>query len=162
MVYFYPGTFGKKENENLGKGDISLDVYGWRAASQSFQLIYKDEVAKGIVPRGTPLVCTYWWGAHVEYYFARPLNIPMIGLGSLSQIRHYLWMNNLRTHDPQPRIAYCIMPVDEQYDLPSAFYTNVQMIATIEVNRMAQPAHNFRVYRLTGWKNNIPTDPFKK
>ncbi len=160
VVHFYPGTFGKKEAQVLGTGDISLDFYGWRKAAKSFEAIYKNEVSKGVVPAGTPLVCTYWWGAHIEYYFARPLGIPMIGLGNMNEIRHYLWTNDLRKMNTNADAAFCIMPVDEQYKLPFEFYRQAQFIATIEIARNGKPAHNFWVYRLRGLKKPVPSIPW--
>ncbi len=156
MVHFYPGTIGKQEKEALGKGDISLDLWGWKEAAKSFETIYKNEVRTGKAGAKTPLVCTYWWGAHIEYYFARPLQIPMFGLGTINQIRHYSWMNGIRKEPFNLDTAYCIMPVDEQYDLPLNYYSHIQLIAVIKVPRGGQPAHNFSVYRLWGWKGTLP------
>jgi len=156
MVYFYPGTIGANEKQTLGKGDISLDMWGWKQAAKSFEAIYKHDVQTGLVPPNTPLVCTYWWGAHIEYYFARPLQVPMIGLGTINQIRHYSWMNGVRKVPFNMTSAYCIMPVDEQYSLPVEFYKQVKLIAVIKVPRGGKPAHNFAVYRLQGWKGTVP------
>ena len=79
----------------------------------------------------------------------------MIGLGPIQEIRHYLWMNNLRKEQVNFNTAYCIMPVDEQYSLPWTFYNQARLIAVIHVKRGGQPAHDFRVYRLTRWKGKM-------
>jgi len=155
VVNFYPGTIGEKKNDNFGRGDISLDLYGWKKAASHFQTLYEAGINKGIVPAGTPLVCTYWWGAHIEYYFARPSNIPLIGLGSIDRVRHYLWMNKLRKLNVYADAAYCIMPADENYDLPIPFYNHIQLVTTITVNRGGRPAHNFKVYLLTGRRDTV-------
>lgn len=156
FVNFYPGTPGKKDEKELGFGDISLDLYGWKEAGKQFSVIYKNDVAKGIVAKGTPLVGGYWWAAHADYYFAHPYNIKMIGLGEMNQIRHYLWMNYLRQEEVNMNSAYCIMPSDENYDIPTSFYNKVEKVKVIEIKRAGKPAHNFVVYRLSGWKGTMP------
>lgn len=154
IVHFYPGTWGKKQQSNFGQYDISLDLYGWKEASKEFIALYNDDVARGIVPAKTPLVCTYWWGAHVEYYFCKPYNLQMFGLGSIHNIREYWWMNKKRSDSIRPENAYCIMPVDENYTLPTAFYKEVELAKVIEIKRGGLPAHIFNVYRLKGWKGD--------
>jgi 4-amino-4-deoxy-L-arabinose transferase-like glycosyltransferase len=154
LVNFYPGTVGEKQNDNFGRGDISLDLYGWKTAARHFETIYKAAVNSGAIPAGTPIVCTYWWGAHIEYYFARPSKSPMIGLGPIDQVRHYLWMNKIRKGNVYADPAYCIMPADENYALPRAFYKHIQLVTTITVSRGGQPAHNFKVYLLNGRTNS--------
>lgn len=155
MVHFYPGTSGSGNREEFGKGDISLDLFGWTEAAGQFHQLYQKEVSLGLMPPGTPLVCTYWWGAHVEYYFGRPFGITMLGLGPMKEVRHYLWMN---ARSPQANFdsAYCIMPADENYALPQAFYQHIKLITTITIPRGGKPAHLFRVYRLTGYKGTWP------
>jgi len=155
-VHLFPGTWGSKKQETLGYSDISLDVYGWRKAGQKFSTIYANDIAKGIVPPGTPVVSTYWWGAHVEYYFCFPLGIQMIGLGPVQSIHQYLWFNTMRKDKVNINHAYCIMPSDENYSLPTGYYDSIELIDSIKINRAGKPAHIFRVYRLKGWKGIIP------
>jgi hypothetical protein len=53
----------------------------------------------------------------------------------------------------------CIVPSDEYYDVRSrysAYYKNIDSVTSIRTLRSQLPAHNFHVYRLTGWKGMIP------
>jgi len=152
IVYFYPGTYGSKQNALYGRGDITLDVYGWQKASEQFKAIYDDDAKSGVMPANTPLVTTYWWGAHLEYYMARPHNIQMLGIGNILELREYWWMNNKRKVSVSLNNAYCIMPSDETYDLPEQYYNVIELAKVIEVQRNGKPAHYFRVYRLKGLK----------
>jgi len=158
-VHFYPGTWGSKAKDNLGHGDISLDLFGWREAANQFNSFYKNEVSKGAVPANTPLICTYWWGAHVEYYFARPLNIQMIGLGEVNALRHYWWVNDRRKNKINMALSYLIIPSDENHKLPFNYYDTIELATIIEIKRNNRPAHNFRVYRLKGWNGELPAQP---
>ena len=154
-----PGTFGSKISSDLGKGDITLDMYGWKEAGKEFINIYDQELKKGIAFPGSPLVCNTWWGAHEEYYFCRINHLEMIGLGSMMELHHYMWTNNKRENSVNMNTAYCVIHSDENYSAQSAYspyYSQIDSIATIHILRKQLPAHNFVVYRLKGWKNKFP------
>ncbi len=155
LVQFYPGTLGKKEGIDLGKGDNTLDVYGWKDAAQSFAIFYAAEEQSGRMPPNAPLVGYKWWAAHVEYYFCRPLNLQLMGLGTLNDLHEYQWMNKAREEKVNLSAAYCIVPSDEYYDVEQkygGYYSQIQLVKTIETFRGKKPAHNFYVYRLRGWR----------
>lgn len=159
LVHFYPGTLGKKESVALGSGDNTLDVYGWKKAGEKFATFYMHERQKEIMPLNAPVVGYKWWAAHIEYYFCRPLQIEMIGLGTLNELHEYQWMNEKRKDKVDLSSAYCIVPSDEWYDVAekySSYYENIALVKTIEINRSGKPAHHFYVYRLTGWKGLLP------
>ncbi|WP_165871523.1 ArnT family glycosyltransferase [Flaviaesturariibacter flavus] len=144
-VHFYPGTYGRRDPATLGTGDISLDLYGWELAGKAFGAQYRAAVDAGAVPAGTPVVASYWWGAHVEYYFCRPSGIAFQALGPIPDVREYHWRNRGL---PVPQRAFCILASDEAYGLPKGFrQTNAQY--RIEVSRGGKPAHAFTVYLLT-------------
>jgi len=155
-VKFYPGTYGSHQVENYGRGDITLDMYGWRKAAGKFDSLYKDDVAKNKMPVNPTMATAHWWGAHVEYYFARPLHLKMIGFGHPWQLNEYLWANKWRQPGADLNWAYCIIPVDDKYSLPTDFYQTKEQALVIDVNRGGQPAHRFLVYRLKGLKKPVP------
>lgn len=162
VLRFYPGTWGNRQPATLGSGDVSLDRFGWEACGKAFAVYYQGQVAAGRIPVGTPLVAATWWGAHVEYYFARPAQAPMIGLGSLQQTHHYLWTNVIRKPATAFGQAFCIIPSDEYYDPVRAFaayYQNVVPLARISLHRGGKPARHFFVYRLQGWRRLLPVPP---
>lgn len=157
LVRFYPGTLGKKELPHWGKGDNTLDVYGWKAAASSFAKFHAGEVQNGTMPANAPVVGYKWWAAHVDYYFCQPLNLQLIGLGTLNELHEYQWMNERRKENVNFSSAYCIVPSDEFYDVAEKYgnyYSNMQLVKTIETSRGNKAAHYFYVYRLTGWKGN--------
>lgn len=154
-VVFYPGTFGSVNEDNLGKGDISLDAYGWKEAGEKFAILYNEKHVYKPVEDKPPLVCNNWWGAHEEYFFARPLKIKMIGLGSIDQLHHYTWKNKIALPITNMDTAYCIVHSDEYYDARQtykAYYNSIDSITTIKILRNKKPAHNFYVYQLIGFK----------
>ncbi|MCU7552149.1 glycosyltransferase family 39 protein [Chitinophagaceae bacterium LB-8] len=156
---FFPGTFGNKTGLELGKGDVTLDKYGWRIAGKKFSTFYLSEIAKSKIPKGTPVVSYKWWGAHIEYYFCRPLKIEMIGLGGKNTLHEYFWTNKEKIGQVNMTTAYCIIPSDEYYNAKvryAEYYNNIDSVTTIKVMRNNLPAHNFYVYQLNGWKGKIP------
>ena len=158
-IYHYPGNLGSKTEQELGNGDITLDWYGWKQAGTQFDSLYKKDISDGIMPKNTPVVCYKWWGAHQEYYFCRPAGIKMIGLGDMVNIHEYMWMNTKRESQVDLSAAYCIVPSDEYYDVKEmygAYYKDIEPAAVIRIERGGKPAHNFDIYRLKGWNNNLP------
>ena len=158
-IYLYPGTWGSQSKQTLGKSDLTLDFYGWKEAGKNFTTLYKREVAAGIMPEGAPIICYKWWGAHLEYYFGRPSGAQMIGLGSIQNLHQYLWFNAARKDLVNLSKAYCIVPSDEFYDVREMYgiyYKQIELVTTLKTYRANKPAHNFFVYRLSGWKNKVP------
>lgn len=156
VVKFFPGTYGSHDRSDYGRGDITLDMYGWRKASLQFDSLYRDDVNKNRMPANAAMVTSKWWGAHVEYYFARPLHLKMIGLGKPLQLNEYLWTNKWRKGDVDLNNAYCIIPSDDTYYVPADFFQSKELAMIIDVNRNGKLAHAFAVYRLRGLKKNVP------
>ena len=150
-VNFYPGSFSSEAGVALGKNDISLDAYGWKEGGEKFAAIYKERNAN----TKPPMVCNTWWGAHDEYYFARPLNIKMIGLGSPLTIHHYTWRLKYDTINVKMDTAYAVVHSYDFFDAKKEFgnyYSKIDSISTIPITRNKKLAYNFYVYELTGWK----------
>jgi hypothetical protein len=155
----YPGTYGVGSGHYLGLRDKSLDLYGWKKAGEKFDSLYMSFREKNIIPQNTPVVGSRWWDSHVEYYFCRPLHIKIIGLGDVMDLHEYAWMNNLRKDSVNMQQAFCIMPSDGTYSLRKAYgnyYSHFDSVTTIRIFRGGEPAHNFYVYHLSGWKGEMP------
>lgn len=159
VINYYPGTFGSKIKDGLGKGDITLDMAGWKDAGKEFARIYREDIQKGIMQKRSPMVCNTWWGAHEEYYFCRSSGIQMIGLGAMHDLHEYMWTNIQRRKKVNFSTAYCVVHSDENYNVYEAyknFYSRIDTAAVIHVLRNKKPAHNFYIFQLRGWKNNLP------
>lgn len=153
-VQYYPGTYSK-DTENLGRGDVTVDMFGWEDAGKQFAQIYQLDVSEGKMPAGAPMVTSHWWGAHVEYYFCRPLNMVMIGLGT-QKTGHYLWLNRLRMKEANMNQVYCVVPSTDRYRIPFDQFSHIEMARVIDVKRNGRPAHRFFVYRMKGFRGTVP------
>jgi hypothetical protein len=134
---------------------VTLDKYGWRQSGESFSAIYKQEVQKGHLSAGTPIICPSWWGAHIEYYFARPADAPVIGLGDVQTLHHYAWINAERIDTVSMDTAWCIISSIEDTANSHAlvsYYQQRKLVTTIPVYRNGKQVSNFYVHLLTGWK----------
>ncbi|GAC1388718.1 MAG: hypothetical protein NVSMB45_18570 [Ginsengibacter sp.] len=154
-----PGTYGNSTPTNLGRHDISLDQYGWKSAGKAFAKLYQQEINDGRIKKGTPLVCNNWWGAHEEYYFARPAGTTMIGLGSIMELHQYMWTNYERLKTIKLDTAICVIHSDETYNAIKAYqdyYNKIDTLAVLTSNRNGLPAHNFYVLKLTEWHGSVP------
>ena len=159
LINFYPGTLGKTTLLNLGDGDLTLDMSGWKQAGDEFQNIYKNDVKNGVMPASADMICYKWFpAAHEDYYFCRPIGMQMIGLGSAFDLHEYIWYNNYRKNLGTYDKVYCVVPSNENYDPKvtySGFYDHIDSITAIPGFRKGKLARSFYVYRLSGWKGII-------
>ena len=154
-VNFYPGTFSNETGAALGRTDISLDAYGWKEGGEKFAAIYNERNPTS----KPPMVCNTWWGAHDEYYFARPLNIKMIGLGSPLDIHHYAWRLKNDSIGIKMDTAYAVVHSYDYFDANKSFgnyYSKIDSIATISIKRSNKFAYKFYIYELTNKKIRLP------
>lgn len=159
IINFYPGNFTGGDKENFGKGDLSVDNYSWSQAAPIISKLYTEQIAVNKLSPKTPMVCNKWWGAHQEYYFCFPYNITMIGLGEVNELHQYTWLNYVRKYQVDMSAAFCVVPSTDRYDVKEAYknyYNQIDTISVIEINRSGKPAHYFTLFRLSGWKNNLP------
>ena len=164
IVHYYPGTYGRDNKEMLGKGDVTLDKYGWERSGHYFAGAYTKAVEEKMIAPQTPVVCPTWWGAHIEYYFARQAGAPVIGLGDTLRLGHYNWLNKERLPVTDMDTAFLIEPSIEYGKAENfyhRYYNKQELLYTLFVYRNGKVAFNFNVSRLTGWKgiNNDGPSP---
>lgn len=160
-IQLIPGTIGnKKEVRSYGQNDITLDLFGWEDASVRFQQIYQEQVRKGNMPAGAPVVALKWFpAAHEDYYLCRPLNIPLIGLGEAYDLHQYLWLNYQRMAGVKMDKVWCIVPSNVPVDIVtelSPSYLHVRLLTRFACYRNGQICRYFSVYLLQGFKGKIP------
>lgn len=109
IVLLLPGTMGSRDEARKGDGDITLDVYGWRDFSKSFDSIYYSTHSGGT--HKTILLADKWFpAAHIEYYVAKPLGIQTMAIGAIEDIHQYYWLNRERGLPADSVDIYVISP----------------------------------------------------
>lgn len=139
------------EASELGKDDLTLDVYGWRQAGEKFAEIYRQEVAKGNMQPDDAIIGHKWFPtASFHYYVARPLGINMLGYGSLQDIHKYMWINDLEGGFKKGRSywyladSHFLLDPEEIYKYTN--FLNIKKIATIPIERNGKTVRNIFVY----------------
>ncbi|MES2430854.1 MAG: glycosyltransferase family 39 protein [Bacteroidota bacterium] len=159
FINFYPGNFAKGNKENYGHADLSVDNYGWSMAAPVINIICQDEIKRSNWSSNTPFVCNKWWGAHIDYYVCVPNGIQMIGLGEVNELHQYTWLNSIRKNSVDLSNAFCVVPSIDNYDVQESYknyYSKIEYLTTVNVVRQGKPAYYFFIYKLSGWKNNLP------
>ncbi len=153
-VQYYAGTFSKAAAPFIGQGDISLDAYGWQQGGKKFKEIYYANCDSN-KKYSLPIVSNTWWGAHDEYYFAKPLKIPVIGLGSIKEIHQYHWLNKANVANVNLDTSFAIVHSYDYYDakkIYAKYYRTIDCINTITIYRNRKLAYHFYIYKLVGWR----------
>jgi hypothetical protein len=111
IINHFPGTISiQKQGPKTGVGDLSLDSYGWRGASNSFDSLYRSDVAKKVMPANAPIVITNWdTGAAIEFYIASKTKQEVIGIGDISDLHQYYWTNKYKKQLKRGDNAYFIV-----------------------------------------------------
>ena len=158
VIQVYPGTFGSKNKKEFGDNDFTLDLYGWKKFSNEFQTWLHQQEKEGKIASGLPIVSNKWFpGAHVDYYVARPLQKPLIGVGRITDLHQYYWLNKERPALQRGDHALCIVPSNYHMVLEESYYQNFNSIELLNVFysfRGGQMARYFTVYLLKDYKGN--------
>lgn len=86
--WFLPNPTSENK-ENLSRKDALMDLYGWKQASTKVTKFLEENNLKSL-----QIVSPRWYpSAHIDYYIAQPNNMNVYGLGSLTDIHKYYWIN---------------------------------------------------------------------
>ncbi len=155
FINFYPGTLGKKQPDVLGKGDVTLDMYGWNALKNDFYKIRKQNIHNGLTD--TCFIITNKWfpGSHIDNYVAQPLHMNFVALGKLEDIHTYAWLNQYRPELKKGDDAYFITTSNNFKD-PNEIYNDcfdtILKPESIILQRGGKPAKRVFVYVLKGYR----------
>ncbi len=157
IINFIPGTIGKKDTIQLGDGDFTLDMYGWREAKKVFEKIYTADIASGKTST-TFIISNKWFpGAHIDNYIAQPLKLDFIAIGELNEIHTYAWLNQYRKKIKKGDDAYFIMLSDNYADPEEKYkelFEKINKPVIIPQFRSGNPARNISVYLCKNYKGS--------
>jgi len=119
-INFFPGTIGNKNIDKKGDGDFTLDMYGWKNFSQSFDSIYQSTHQTLDKNIQTIILCNKWFpAAHIDHYVAAPLQLKVFTEGSIEDIHQYYWLNKQRGPLKDSLDIYVIIPSNYYSDIGS-------------------------------------------
>lgn len=81
----------------LGKNDVTLDLYGWDQLKDKFEEIYKSDINENRMTDDVVIISYRWFpAANIDYYVARPLGLKLFAMGKIERIHKYARINNFR------------------------------------------------------------------
>lgn len=113
-IWSLPFRLGKGETSHLGKGDITLDLCGWRKFGSELDSLLRADIIAGVEKPGAIIISDYWFPAgHLDHYGGVPFHHNLIAFGSLNDIHHFAWLNQIRPRMVKGSDAYFIYPSNE-------------------------------------------------
>jgi hypothetical protein len=156
IINNYPGTLGDKNEPTLGKGDFTLDMYGWEQLRTQFSEISIADTKTGFDARH--IISNNWFpAAHFDYYIAMPLKLDLLALGPIDKIHQYEWLNTDRKSLKIGENAYAIVLSDQQSEPKisyGALFEQIYLSHTITIRRNNKACRKAYVYRLIHFKGN--------
>ncbi|MHB1177108.1 MAG: ArnT family glycosyltransferase [Daejeonella sp.] len=150
VIKFYPGTIGSNKISDYGKGDFTLDMWGWKDFGKQFSSFIRQQKGTGLDT--LKIVSNKWFpAAHIEFYIAKPLHKDVIGVGDLVDLHHYVWLNQYRSDLQTGSNALCIVPSNYSLDAGDVYknyFSSVHFIRRFCTTRNGKPARYFSVYLL--------------
>jgi hypothetical protein len=143
-------TTGGSVPTELGRSDITLDMYGWRQASTKFSALNQKLIAEGNISPVAPIFSDKWYNAgHIDYYIARPLGKNVFAIGTLGEIRKYMWVNEERGGYDNISEAYYITPSRDYKDPKQEcgkLFSVITPLDTIRIERSSIIVENIFVF----------------
>lgn len=157
-INFLPGTLGQTSHPaTLGKGDVSLDLYGWKETGKKFNELYRTDVAQGRMKAGAPLIVYQWFpAAHIDFYLAASTQQQTYGIGPLVNLHQYYFYNLNKKQPVRGSDAYYLSPSNtftaEELKVNLRYFQKIEVPTSIPIYRNGRPCKYLLVYRLRGFK----------
>jgi len=162
VTNYYPGTSSEqKQGFYTGKGDFTLDMYGWKEAGEKFDSLYRSDVEKKIMPLSAPIIVTNWFpAAHIDFYIATKTKQQTLGIGDILSLHQYYWMNEYKKQLKNEDNAYFIVPSnlfkDETLSEVINNFNYYDMPLVIYQYRSGIICKQLYVFRLKGYRKYKP------
>jgi len=156
VVRFSSVHFGSHNKENYGEYCPTLDLTGWKNFSTDFNQLVKSDIANAIMkPQPFLLVDKWFPGGHLEFYTARETGLTLIGVGNLTDLHKFAWLNESRKKIQLGDDAYYVVPSNLPSDVAdtySQYFEQIQSPVVINQNRHGGVVRYFNVYRFKNCK----------
>ncbi len=152
LVRLSPINFGSHDKANYGEYGPTLDLSGWSDFSESFDEMVKRDITRGVMQQDAVIVIDKWFpGGHLEFYTSRQSHLPVIGIGRLTDLHKFAWLNKGRKPLHLGQDAYAIVPSNLPMDVKEAYQPYFKQIdnpVTLNQVRSGGIVRYFYVYRL--------------
>ncbi|QIL41331.1 glycosyltransferase family 39 protein [Pedobacter sp. HDW13] len=115
VINYYPGIFSaNKDNLSFGKGDPTLDLYGWKETGKIIDSVYQNENQAGKKRIKTIIITKWFPAAHLDFYVCHGTALETYGMGDTRDLHQYVFSNQDK-HKPR-------YGEDAAYILPSNLF----------------------------------------
>lgn len=151
-----------KENceQQLGKGDVTMEIYGWRQVGTEFAKIRQQKIDEGLMKPTDNILCLRWFDqACIDYYVACPQGVRTYTAGELGASHKYLWINEME-NGPKRWRDYWYLSESPQFCDPYYNFSwrvdSIIPVDTIRVERCGRTAKNVYVYMFRNLSVPVP------
>ena len=156
---------GSDQKDNLGKGDITLDMYGWdRLAKESHTFLSSE--FKGDKPT---LISHRWFpAAHFDRYLCQPYGYRLLAFNRLERIHKYAWINLERGGLRNGEDAVALELSDQQYqpcEKYSQWFESCEAMGEVYLKRGDKRVRRLTFFRMKNFRGDTSTftiDEFRK
>ncbi|CAN5297854.1 glycosyltransferase family 39 protein [soil metagenome] len=156
LIKFYPGTLGYHDRPRYGEGDFTLDMSGWANFGKDFNLWLADQKKNSSLKNDIKIVSHKWFpAAHLDYYVSIPYNNTLVGVGKVTDLHQYFWLNRMRPRLNDGEDALFIVPSNYSVNLEHVilpYFTSSELRKTFESKRSGSTARYFDVYLVKEYK----------
>jgi hypothetical protein len=157
-IGYLPFRLGNSQERYLGKGDITLDMSGWKPFAIHFDSLYKADRSSHRMKDEATIISDYWFPAgHLDHYYAIPYRHNLLAFGPVFDIHHFAWLNHRRPRLAPGADAYFIYP-SNYFGPPKALFKNdfVRVEDSIHIPqiRAGNIVRYFVIYRLHGFRGD--------
>ena len=142
--------------ERLGRSDFTLDMYGYKQLNTQFREIRKKHIQQGIMPEN-PVLLGYKWfpTAHLDFYVARPCNIPLLTLSPLYASHEYYWITEKKGGLQEGMNAYFFNSSRYHFNMErwSAQFESMTPLDTVFIYRNNKKSMFYEIWYLEGYKS---------
>jgi hypothetical protein len=147
----------------LGKDDVTLDMFGWRALGEQFETVRNTHLEAETMQAGDAIVAAKWFPlANLDYYVARPLGMKALGLGRPDKLHKYVWITEARG-GLQTGADYWYLTDSRDYAHPGQVYAgafdSIVAADTITIMRNGQAAKRVFLFLLKDFKGSPELTP---
>lgn len=148
--------------QQVGKDDISLDLYGWRQAGEQFAALRAQEIAEGRMKETDALIGNSWFPtASIDYYIARPLHLDVLGYGPFERIHKYQWINEERGGFTKKADYWYLADSHYFIDPEQAYayvnFKSIDLVGVLPIERHGKVVRNILVYECKSLVYGPPT-----
>jgi hypothetical protein len=144
----------------VGKGDVTLDMYGWNQMREGFAKVRDSLVVRNEMKADDGIIALKWFpAANMDYYIATPLGINLYALGDLNQIHKYYWINEFRGGLQEGKNYWFINQSCNYYEPDGwqlqPYFEQITPVDTFAIYRGGHVAEYIFVYKLEGLQLTI-------